>query len=390
MIATEQKSAKVNWHSSIDFSSTTKPVPTPLPLPRMQENESEEEQAAIKIQQAFQVHLALKGQVRLQALVHGCIVRRQAATTLRALKALVRVQACVRGHWVWMSQHGQAVQQHIKQHRQLLAQPKAARKHEQAMANVFSQQLKWSTPQRNVLSIDSEPHQPHWDGWKPSTKKREAKPRLVSQPVHNGKAEPIPLPLPPPPKLPVPTTADSPMQNPAYSGKAPSAEQSLTTLVQDAALMPPCVDCNSAGDHEREGLGKASPKQSTAANKDLLNDIANNMKEVEGGENDLPVSFKPRTCHYMAAMESAKAKFRPQIRTESEESPRKHQKRLSFTGADQQAWLPLPNPSFKNHVHISLEGGVFIEKTADITGIESPIHRRSLGGDQTKGAVKWR
>ncbi len=77
------------------------------------------------------------------------------------------------------------------------------------------------------------------DGWKPSTKKREAKPRLVSQPVHNGKAEPIPLPLPPPPKLPVPTTADSPMQNPAYSGKAPSAEQSLTTLVQDAALMPP-------------------------------------------------------------------------------------------------------------------------------------------------------
>jgi len=77
------------------------------------------------------------------------------------------------------------------------------------------------------------------DGRKPSTKKHEAKPCLVSQPVHNGKAEPIPLPLPPPPKLPVPTTADSPMQNPAYSGKAPSTEQSLTTLVQDAALMPP-------------------------------------------------------------------------------------------------------------------------------------------------------
>ncbi|CAM6016889.1 unnamed protein product [Sphagnum balticum] len=64
---------------------------------------SREEQAAIKIQQAFQGHLA--------------------ATTLQALKALVQVQACVCGHWVWMSQHGQAVQQQIKQHRQLLFQP---------------------------------------------------------------------------------------------------------------------------------------------------------------------------------------------------------------------------------------------------------------------------
>jgi hypothetical protein len=29
-----------------------------------------------------------------------------------------------------------------------------------------------------------------------------------------------------------------------------------------------------------------------AADKELLNDMANNMKEVEGGENDLPMSFK--------------------------------------------------------------------------------------------------
>lgn len=50
-------------------------------------------------------------------------MRRQAATTLRALKALVRVQACVHSFWVRMSQHGQAVQQQIKEHRQLLAQP---------------------------------------------------------------------------------------------------------------------------------------------------------------------------------------------------------------------------------------------------------------------------
>ncbi|CAK9865302.1 unnamed protein product [Sphagnum jensenii] len=389
MIATDQKSAKVKWHSSIDFSSTTKPVPTPLPLPRMQEkacilNRSEqeqskhcqavnvtdgfqkhdgalelkgnvgfnvqvngkdavsrEEQAAIKIQQAFQGHLALKGLVRLQALVHGCIVRRQAATTLRALKALVQVQACVRGHWVQVSQHGQAVQQHIKQHHQLLAQPKAARKHEQAMANVFSQQSGQSML-TNMGDVGLK------DGRKPSTKKREAKPCLVSQPVHNGKAEPIPLPLPPPPKLPIhpfssivnenivtslPATDHLsswhvPIPSDLQGSLSPEA-YALKDVTINGVTSVSSVDCNSAGDDEREGFRKASPEQSPAANKELLNDIANNMKEVEGGENDLPV-------------------------------------------------------------HISLEGGVFIEKTADITGIESPIHRKSLGGDQTKGAVKWR
>jgi hypothetical protein len=30
------------------------------------------------------------------------------------------------------------------------------------------------------------------------------------------------------------------------------------------------VDCNSAGDHEREGLGKASPKQSPAGSQPLV------------------------------------------------------------------------------------------------------------------------
>ncbi|KAE8692983.1 protein IQ-DOMAIN 1-like isoform X8 [Hibiscus syriacus] len=155
---------------------------------------SREEWASTRIQTAFRGFLArralraLKGLVRLQALVRGHAVRKQAAMTLRCMQALVRVQARVRARRVRLALESETTQQKLQQQlanearvkeveegwcdsigsveeiqAKLLKRQEASAKRERAMAYALAHQWQAGSRQQS-MPAGFEPDKSSW-GW---------------------------------------------------------------------------------------------------------------------------------------------------------------------------------------------------------------------------------
>lgn len=132
-----------------------------------------QEQAATKAQAAFKGYLArrafraLKGIIRLQALIRGHLVRRQAVATLRCMQGIVKLQACIRGRKVRLSVCGLEVQKGCSVD---VARVEPVGLHttsrpEKLSTNAFICKLLASLPTAMPLSLHYDPVEPNsaWD-----------------------------------------------------------------------------------------------------------------------------------------------------------------------------------------------------------------------------------
>uniref|UniRef100_A0A7N0V267 DUF4005 domain-containing protein n=1 Tax=Kalanchoe fedtschenkoi TaxID=63787 RepID=A0A7N0V267_KALFE len=121
----------------------------------------QQQQAAAKVQAALRGFLArrafwaLKGIIRLQALIRGHLVRRQAVATLHCMQGIVRFQALVRGRKVRLSEAGMLVKDKCDLENLKLDTMGVLKSNRpvQLSRNVFAQKLLAALPNATPLSL---------------------------------------------------------------------------------------------------------------------------------------------------------------------------------------------------------------------------------------------
>ncbi|CAE5957889.1 unnamed protein product [Arabidopsis arenosa] len=142
----------------------------------------QQEIAAVTVQAAYRGYLArrafkiLKGIIRLQALIRGHMVRRQAVSTLCCVMGIVRLQALARGREIRHSDIGVEVQRKCRLYHQPLENKanSVVDTHtylgiKKLTANAFAQKLLASSPNVMPLSLDNDSSNSIWlENWSAS------------------------------------------------------------------------------------------------------------------------------------------------------------------------------------------------------------------------------
>ncbi|XP_071716898.1 protein IQ-domain 26-like [Rutidosis leptorrhynchoides] len=155
--------------------------------------------AAVKIQTVFRAHLArkalraLRGLVKLQALVRGFLVRKRAAATLYSMQALIRAQAAVQAQRARLSFKDQRVQPETR-HRKT-----TERSDHETRSEYHSKRLSTSY-ESTTNSYDESPKIVEIDTYRPHARSR----RIYTYPTdsseesyyHHNMSSPLPCPFP--------------------------------------------------------------------------------------------------------------------------------------------------------------------------------------------------